>query len=209
MRKCTKCMILKKKEEFDVHKGMKDGLQPSCRICKREANRLSYYRHKEAAQKRAKKIYDKNREVILSQKKQYFLLKKNEIGQKKKKYYEQNKEKILSQRHEYYEQNKESLKEYKKEYRKNNVGKCNALSAKKYARKTQSTPKWLTKEQLDQINEFYIKAKILELETGIKYQVDHIIPIRGKTVCGLHVPWNLQILTAEENNRKRNKLIYE
>jgi len=60
----------------------------------------------------------------------------------------------------------------------------------------------------DKENEsFYIKAKELEKINGIKYDVDHIIPLQGEVVSGLHVPWNLQILPASKNRRNSNKLI--
>jgi hypothetical protein len=69
-----------------------------------------------------------------------------------------------------------------------------------------ATPKWLTKEQENAILDVYKKAKELEKKDGIKRHVDHIIPLQGKTVCGLHVSWNLEVLTSKENISKGNKL---
>jgi len=68
-----------------------------------------------------------------------------------------------------------------------------------------ATPKWLTKSDKAFIVELYKIAKELTEQTGIAHHVDHIIPLRGKLVCGLHVPDNLQVLPAPENLSKHNK----
>lgn len=74
------------------------------------------------------------------------------------------------------------------------------------AQKLLATPRWLTKEMRRQMADIYKEAKRLSVTTGVVHHVDHIDPLRGKWSCGLHVPWNLQILTGVENLKKANKI---
>jgi hypothetical protein len=92
------------------------------------------------------------------------------------------------------------------EYRAANKDRYNARDAKRRAAKLQALPKWLTSEQLEQIKELYTCAQMFKLYTGEEYHVDHIVPLQGENVCGLHVPWNLQVIPARENLSKSNKL---
>lgn len=91
-------------------------------------------------------------------------------------------------------------------YRKNNKGIINAKTAKRRAKKLLATPKWLTKLQLEHIKLFYKAAGKLTLELGIKFEVDHIEPLQGELSCGLHVPWNLQVITMSDNRRKGRRI---
>jgi len=81
-----------------------------------------------------------------------------------------------------------------------------AKTRQRKASKLQRTPKWLSPEQLKQIKMFYAEAAELTKLLGEWYEVDHIVPLQGKTVSGLHVPWNLQILSKSENSAKGNRL---
>ena len=91
----------------------------------------------------------------------------------------------------------------KAKYNKANLPKFAAHKAKYHA--GPAAPKWLSKEQLKEIEDIYKLAKCFSLATGRSYHVDHIVPINSDTVCGLHVPANLQILEATDNLTKYNK----
>jgi hypothetical protein len=87
-----------------------------------------------------------------------------------------------------------------------NSGKVAAYNVSRQNAKTGATPKWLTKEHHEQIATIYLQAQIWTEVTGVAYHVDHVIPLKGKNVCGLHVPWNLRSIKGEENIRKSNKM---
>jgi hypothetical protein len=103
--------------------------------------------------------------------------------------------------------NQEKVAAQIKRWSKNNPGKKAAQVRKRQAAKIQRTPSWLTKEQLREMQGFYIEAARLTKETGIPHEVDHIIPLQGKIVSGLHVPWNLRVTTMKINRCNSNKLV--
>lgn len=75
-------------------------------------------------------------------------------------------------------------------------------SAKRRAERSNRTPPWA---DLGKIRELHREAQRLTRETGTPHHVDHVIPLQGETVSGLHVHTNMQILTGSENSRKRNR----
>jgi hypothetical protein len=80
-----------------------------------------------------------------------------------------------------------------------------ARTRKRQIAKLKRTPKWLTPDDLFIIEEAYHLAKLRTETLGISYHVDHILPLQGKTVSGLHVPTNLQVIPAKLNLQKSNK----
>lgn len=94
-----------------------------------------------------------------------------------------------------------------KKWRDENKDKNFAKNARYRASKLNATPKWLSAEQTQQIEALYWLAQLQCELTDTKYHVDHIVPLKGKTVCGLHVPWNLQVIPALDNIRKGNRIV--
>lgn len=131
---------------------------------------------------------------------------KSEAGQQaKRKYYENNKDDVIARAQA---RTKEAKNRYKLKYKQNNPELYKELVNVRRRRFRQATPKWLNKEQKLEIRMRYKIALELSRTTGTPYAVDHIIPINGETVCGLHVPWNLRVITQDENLKKSNKLTY-
>lgn len=103
-------------------------------------------------------------------------------------------------------ENPERLRQNTRKWQIANPGKVSAQTMKRHAAKLQRTPKWLAPLHFQQIEIFYDAAAKLTKEFGISMEVDHIIPLQGELVSGLHVPWNLQVITARENSIKGNRL---
>ena len=81
-----------------------------------------------------------------------------------------------------------------------------ANTAVRSKRTREATPSWLTSEQKQDIAAIYEHMRDCRAVTGEDYHVDHIVPLKGEVVCGLHVPWNLQVIPAYVNMSKSNSL---
>lgn len=130
--------------------------------------------------------------------------------QQDRQYAAQNREAAKQRASEWYYKNykyaRERQNEYGRGWKKHNSDKHAANQGKRRSFKVNATPCWLTKSHLLQMQCKYSLAKMFSKETGTQYHVDHIIPLKGKTVCGLHVPWNLRVIPATENLCKSNKI---
>lgn len=105
---------------------------------------------------------------------------------------------------EYADSNRSRIRQIASTYQKNNKGKVNARTASRHAAKMCRTPNWLTKEEKTRIQCYYQVAMMRSKETGYSWHVDHIVPLQGECVSGLHVPWNLRVIQATDNIRKKN-----
>ncbi len=120
-----------------------------------------------------------------------------------RRYYERNRELVLARAAS---QSVEATREYKRAWKSRNPDYVQLGVNVRRRRLRNASPPWLTAEHKLQIREMYLAARRLTRDTGVKHVVDHIVPLRSNEVCGLHVPWNLQILTHIENSSKGNRL---
>lgn len=149
--------------------------------------------------KSCRKVY------FLAKRKEYYWANRDKAILYTKLWREANQDKKLAHRKAEYAKNAIQAKEAAKTYRKENPAKINAWSRKHQLAKLQRTPKWLTEFDLLRIECFYSVATMRNKNDSQEWQVDHIIPLQGKMVSGLHVPTNLRVIPASENRAKSNK----
>lgn len=130
---------------------------------------------------------------------------KSEAGQKAKKgYYERNKDLVIARAQT--RPTKEKT-ESKKRHKEANPDYYRSLVSMRRRRFRDATPKWLSAEQKMEIRLKYRLAIEMSRTTGVRHAVDHVIPLQGEEVCGLHVPWNMEVITQDDNLKKSNKLV--
>ena len=118
----------------------------------------------------------------------------------KRRFYREHAERLRAERIQYHERNREIEAVRAREYQQKNKAYCAASTAARKARQKKAMPTWVDREDIKAI---YVEA----MQRGLT--VDHIVPIKHDLVCGLHVPWNLQLLSMAENCSKHNKWCQE
>jgi hypothetical protein len=175
-KECTKCGAWKLLSDFGRRNDRPLGLQSRCLVCTR-----AYHRY-----------YNQHQGKDIRQ--QY---EKTDKCKAQRRLWARTSEKHKICRANY--ERKIEVKTRRKRWQQSNNGcAClRAATAKRRATQLKATPLWLTKLQLQEMKDIYRL-------TPIGYEVDHIVPLQGKDVCGLHVPWNLQYLTIKQNRSKGN-----
>jgi len=120
-------------------------------------------------------------------------------------------DKVLARKRLKYDLDPQKYYEAARRWEKNHPEQSRAIrrgvSARRRAVDRRATPPWLTAKDRELMVFLYQEAVSLSEFTGIDFDVDHIVPLNGETVCGLHVPWNLRVIAASKNRSKGNTLV--
>lgn len=198
MKHCPKCDRDLDLELFGLNRRTKSGINSWCKECcrrntaryrsteegaqkHREREKSRYLVNPDAIKKRAKEWHHANREKAKLTAKKNYLIRKLSPDFKEKENFRQRK------------------------WYQRNPAKGIARTRNRQSIQMRAMPSWLSFIERAQIQEFYDICIAVTKQTGIKHHVDHIIPLKGKRVNGLHVPWNLQVITASENCSMGNK----
>ncbi len=129
----------------------------------------------------------------------------NHISNLKKEWKAKNKDRVTTNDKKYALENPEVKRAARAKWRKANLHVINALNALRKVSQINRTPKWVDSEELWLIKEVYALATFRTKVTNIRWSVDHITPLQGELVSGLHTISNLQVIPAVINSAKRNR----
>ena len=196
LKRCSKCDTEKPVDQFHKHRGHKDGLCSVCKPCTRAAVAAYRVSNIETIRAKKRKYHANNRKRLNSKSQAWRLKNQRRANTAKLRWAKSNQSKVSEANRRYRLANLEKeIERRRRHYRKNPkryLHYCN----KRRAALLKATPPWA---DLEAVARFYDNCP-----PGMV--VDHVYPLQGKTVCGLHIASNLQYLTPSENQRKFNKL---
>jgi head-tail adaptor len=187
---CSTCKQEKLTSEFYKSKKLKCGFASQCKECHKLWAKINKDKVKESRKKSAKNETSKAKKRLWTINNREKLNKRSNELRTQKRW--ENRERpvkadIKQTRHNYYARNKAKWANYRTELKV-----C----------KEQATTKWSNKKSIEAI---YAMARFLTAVVGIRYHVDHLVPLRSNLVCGLHTENNLSIIRANENLKKGNR----
>lgn len=198
------CKACKLEKEVSYFYKSKNWYSSNCKDCDNARRKKHYYDNQLTTCEKRRKYREDNLETVkLTEKKTYEKNKVKKLAAAKL-WTKKNEDKVKNHKRRYFQENKDMLYKSRNLYFINNPGIRTFWTAARKAAKLQATPSWANPEK---IKEIYKEAKRISEETKILHHVDHIIPLRGKSVSGLHVEWNLQIIPAVDNLKKSNRMI--
>ena len=179
---CTRCGVLKSLTDYTPNRAVKDGRGSRCKSCVSEVARA----RRAADPEKARQGFNRRVQARRERDPVAYAEKEREREKRKRSKHRS----VLRERaRSYYQQNRERYLERMRHRASVPKG---------------STPAWLNKSQKKAIRDVYEHARDCRAVSGQQYHVDHIIPLRHPLVCGLHVPWNLQVLPQDINDSKGN-----
>jgi hypothetical protein len=200
---CSKCKEAKAFSEYCKDSGQKSGLYPSCKACAKVVK--DAYLLKEGVREkniaRSKAWQEENKDRAEETKSAWLRNNKEKASAISLAWQKRNRKRVNENYKRYYEKNKEAIKAKKILAIASDLPKDAAKSALRRFGRAKATPSWANKFFMA---EAYRLAALREQMFGFKWHVDHIVPLKGKKVCGLHVENNLQVIPAVENIRKNN-----